>query len=65
MAKYALSNMDSNLMDWVMHYIGTLLLKLAPSWGSWVIFHSEDVQSLTPRQAVHKGQQSYFGSLGH
>ena len=41
MAKYALLNMDSNLMDWVMHYIGTWILKLAPSWGSQVIFHSE------------------------
>ena len=41
MAKYALLNMDSNLMDWVMRYIGTRILKLAPSWGSRVIFPSE------------------------
>ena len=43
MAKYALLNMDSNLMGWVMHYIGTWILNLAPSFSSRVIFHPGEI----------------------
>jgi hypothetical protein len=39
MAKYAQLNMNSTLTDWVVCYIGSWILNLASSLGSWVLVH--------------------------